>query len=87
MQKPNGEYVKGADAAYKAIAELYSPFQSFRHEPNFLVYWDYENGNEWGMAGTADVWFRLHGLSGKLDLSVFNRHGGKVICEMRMLGR
>lgn len=28
------------------------------------MYWDYEGGTEWGMAGTADVWFRLHGLSG-----------------------
>ena len=54
----------GADAAWKTIASLYTPFQAFRHEPNFLVYWDYVEGAEWGMMGSADVWFRLPGLSG-----------------------
>ena len=28
------------------------------------MYWDHESGNEWGMMGAADVWFRLHGLEG-----------------------
>ena len=59
LQKPDGTRVKGADDAWKAIAEIYAPFAGHRHEPDFLVAWETADG--WGMIGAAKVYFNLHG--------------------------
>ena len=58
--KPDGSLRKGREDAAKAIQEIYGPFASHNHRPNFLVTWETKDG--YAMSGEADVFFNLHGV-------------------------
>jgi len=57
LQKSTGEVVEGADAAWKAVLEIYAPFSIFVHDPSFVINWETENG--WTMVGVASLWWSL----------------------------
>lgn len=57
LQKSTGETIEGADAAWKALAEVYAPFSSHVHDPSFLISWETEKG--WDMFGVAWLWYEL----------------------------
>ncbi|WPH03253.1 Hypothetical protein R9X50_00613000 [Acrodontium crateriforme] len=57
FQKSTGEVVEGGEAAWKAVAEVYSPFSSHFHEPTFVIVWKTDKG--YGMFGTAKLHWNL----------------------------
>ena len=74
LQKSTGEVVEDAEAAWKAVAEIYSPFSSFVHEPRFIVIWQTEKG--WDLWGAASIWYNLAAPPSGGEQKV-KGHGGK----------
>ncbi len=62
VQRSDGRTDKGAEAAWKALAEIYGPFAAHKHDPTFLVTFDVSDG--WRMIGVANVYFKFQGSDG-----------------------
>ncbi|KAK5170611.1 uncharacterized protein LTR77_005200 [Saxophila tyrrhenica] len=62
LQRSNGTITQGAEAAWSALAEIYGPFAAHKHDPEFLLTFDVEDG--WRMIGVANVFFKFAGSDG-----------------------
>lgn len=51
--------MKGANEAWAELAKIYGPFKAQRHDPEFLVAFDTDDG--WRMIGVAQVYFSVGG--------------------------
>jgi len=59
LLKPDGAEVKGGEASWAAVAELFSPFVAQHTEPFYLVTTDTDYG--WEMIGKAKIYGTLPG--------------------------
>ncbi|KAK8215455.1 hypothetical protein M8818_002076 [Zalaria obscura] len=73
IQKSDGQVVSGADKAWAAVKEIYSPFTANLHEPIFLYCSETENG--WQMFGIANVFVNLQGQAGPGEQKVKSVEG------------
>lgn len=55
----DGRLIKGLDDAWAELQKIYGPFKAHKHDPEFLVTFDSDDG--WRMIGVAQVYFNLGG--------------------------
>ena len=58
LQRSTGQVVSGGDASWSAIGkDIYAPFPSHLHYPEFAVVWEVDGG--WEMLGVAILYYNL----------------------------
>lgn len=57
--KPNGQIFPSGKASWDQVAEDYSFFTKYHHEPYFFVCWERQQGDGWEMLGNAWLFANL----------------------------